>query len=49
MIGGAGFAHGRWAAEVNMLEEDLPSGEQSGLAVRPYEIRTVRLPVGRCK
>jgi alpha-mannosidase len=33
--------------EVNMLEEDLPSGEQSGLAVRPYEIRTVRLPAGR--
>ncbi|MBZ5621581.1 MAG: hypothetical protein LAQ69_23060, partial [Acidobacteriia bacterium] len=38
---------GQVVREVNMLEEDLPGGEQSGLAVRPYEIRTVRLPAGR--
>jgi alpha-mannosidase len=37
----------RTLREINMLEEDLPGGERRSLAVKPYEIRTVRLPAGR--
>ncbi len=33
--------------EVNLLEEDEPSGEQMVLKVRPYEIRTLKLQVSK--
>ena len=31
--------------QANLLEEDLPSGEQKTLHVQPYEIDTLKLPI----
>jgi alpha-mannosidase len=31
--------------QANLLEEDLPTGEQKTLRVQPYEIETLKLPI----
>ena len=31
--------------QANLLEEDLPTGEQKTLRVQPYEIDTLKLPI----